>query len=51
MDPESQFYPPISLALRGNEDPYVILCSQIISFHQESQYPPALSSLWNVKDP
>lgn len=51
MDPESQFYPPISLDLSGNENPYVILCSQIISFYEESQDPPALSSLWNVKYP
>ena len=47
MDLEEQFYPPISFNLRGDENPYIILCFQIISFHAESQYPQPLSSLWD----
>jgi hypothetical protein len=49
MDPESQFYPPISLDLSGNEDTTLIRYFRIISFYEESQYPPVLSSLWTVK--
>jgi hypothetical protein len=51
VDPESQFYPPISLALRGDEDTTLIQYFRIISFYEESQDPPVLSSLWNVKHP
>lgn len=49
MEPESQFYPPISLDLSGNEDPYIVQCVRIISFYEESQYPPPLSKIWNIQ--
>ena len=49
MDPEAQFYPFISLAISGNEDPYFIQCFRIISFHKESSTPPPLSQIWDIQ--
>ena len=49
MDPEEQFYPFISLAICGNEDPYFIQCFRIISFHEESSTPPPLSKIWDIQ--
>ena len=49
MDPEEQFYPFISLAICGNEDPYFIQCFRIISFHEESSTPPSLSKIWDIQ--
>ena len=51
LDQESQFYPFISLSLHGDEDPTLIQYFRIISFYEESQDPPTLSSLWNIKYP
>ena len=48
LDTEGQFYPFISLALRGNEDPFFIQCFHIISFYEYSSTPPPLSSLWDL---
>ncbi len=45
MDPEGQFYPFISLAIHGNEDPYF----RLISFHEESSTPPPMSSIWDIQ--
>lgn len=50
MDTEGQFYPFISLSLRGNENPHIIQCFRIISFYDDSIYPPALSSIWDTSD-
>jgi hypothetical protein len=50
-DPEAQFYPPIPLSLRGDENKNIVQCVRIISFHEESQYPPPLSSIWNPNSP
>jgi hypothetical protein len=47
LDPEAQFYPFISLTLRGNENPMIIQYCRIISFYEDSIYPPVLSSIWN----
>jgi hypothetical protein len=45
LDPEAQFYPFISLILRGDENPHIIECFRILSFYEDSIYPPALSSI------
>jgi len=47
LDPEAQFYPFISLTLRGNENPMIIQYCRIISFYEDSIYPPVLSSIWD----
>ena len=47
-DPESQFYPPISFSLHGDEDPYFLRCVRIISFHEESSTPPPLSLVFDI---
>ena len=48
MDPEGQFYPFISTAIRGNEEPYIIQCMIKNSFHEDSSIPPPLSSYWDL---
>lgn len=47
LDPEAQFYPFISLTFRGNENPRIIQCFRILSFYDDSIYPPVLSSIWD----
>jgi hypothetical protein len=41
LDPEAQFYPFISLTLRGDENPMIIQYFRITSFYEDS------SSIWN----
>jgi hypothetical protein len=48
LDPEGQFYPFISTAIRGNEDPTVVLHIVFLSFHEQSSNPPPLSSIWDI---
>lgn len=48
MNPEGQFYPSISTAITGNEDPLFVKCFRIISFHEESSTPPPLSQVWDL---
>jgi len=48
MDPEGQFYPFISLALHGDEDPFFIQCFHIISFYEYSSTPPPISRVWDI---
>ena len=45
MDTEGQFYPFISTAITGNEDPYFLQCFRLISFYEDSIYAPVLSSI------
>jgi len=47
LDPEAQFYPFISLTLHGDENPRIIQCFRILSFYDDSIYPPVLSSIWD----
>ncbi len=49
LDPEAQFYPFISLAISGNEDPRFIQCFRIISFYEESSTPPPSSRIWDIQ--
>jgi len=49
LDPkEGQFYPFISTAICGNEHPSLLQHIRIISFHDDSMYPPPLSSYWDI---
>ena len=47
LDTEGQFYPFISTAISGNEDPKIIQCFITLSFHEDSSTPPPLSSIWD----
>jgi hypothetical protein len=49
LDQEGQFYPFISLALLGDENPYFIQCFQIITFHEYSSVPPPMSRVWDIQ--
>lgn len=49
IDPEGQFYPFISTAIRGNEDPHLIKCLSIISFNEDSSTPPPMSRVWDIQ--
>lgn len=49
LDPEGQFYPFISTAIRGNEDPKIIQCFITLSFYEDSSTPPPLSSIWDIQ--
>ncbi len=48
LDPESQFYPFISTAICGNEDPTVVRHIIFLSFYENSSDPPPLSDYWNL---
>jgi len=48
LDTEGQFYPFISLALHGDEDPFFIKCFRIISFNEDSSTPPPISRVWDI---
>lgn len=48
LDTEGQFYPFISLALHGDEDPFFIQCFHIISFYEYSSTPPPISRVWDI---
>jgi hypothetical protein len=47
LDPEAQFYPFISTAIRGNEHPTIVRNTVFLSFYGESSIPPPFSSLWD----
>jgi len=48
LDPEGQFYPFISTAIRENEHPLLLRHIRFISFHEDSSNPPPLSSYWDL---